>query len=229
MAVQQENDDYYLSCPKCQDDGSDGICVDGVWFFDTKNPDDVTPIAGLYCCTKCIVWFRKNSRNWFQDDVKRSWFRYTKSDVCKWQREAWDSSQERSAEFVRHFLRKESDKKVQKATRKKKEICKKTLNDQKKAAATGTPRKRKRPIDLVTVDSVSVVTSAESFTIERYDPTTTFTSFQQTTKMIKAFLKMCHDTNSGTPNHISDSVYEILKMQVNVIETLVGTLQHHIK
>ena len=91
---------------------------------------------------------------------------------------------------------------------------------------TAKTRKRKRPVDSASVTSAT----EDKFTImQRDDPSNTLTSFHQVIKMLHAFLEMCHNNDSGIPNRISDSVYNIITMQVNVLETLMKTLQEHMK
>ena len=85
-------------------------------------------------------------------------------------------------------------------------------------------RKRKR-----LVDSASVYSEDNCTIMERYNPTSTFTSFNQVIDMLREFLKMCHNNDSGIPNHISDSVYNIVSIQVNVLESLMRTVQDHMK
>ena len=119
MASANEDTGYYLTCRKCKNDGDVGVCTDGIWFFDSKVLENAGPVGSLYCCSKCIVWFRRNSRNWFQDDLQRSWLRYTKKDVCTWPCNSWRSSIQRTDEFVLHFSRLENQKKTSKSTEKK--------------------------------------------------------------------------------------------------------------
>lgn len=212
MASANEDTGYYLTCRKCKNDGDVGVCTDGIWFFDSKVLENAGPVGSLYCCSKCIVWFRRNSRNWFQDDLQRSWLRYTKKDVCTWPCNSWRSSIQRTDEFVLHFSRLEKQKKTSKSTKKK------TVS----ANTTKTRKKRKR-------GDVDLVASANCNVMERYNPASTFSSFKHAAKMIHTFLNMCHNMDSDVPNNISDSVYNMLTTQVNVIEGLMQTLEQHMK
>ena len=142
----------------------------------------------------------------------------------KWERESWVGSEEKSAAFVENIMRKQSDKKV----------------NPKKPKKTGPTsdlrRKRKRPVVVLDPgkrpavsdpgDSASLPSTSSSV-MERYNPKTTFTSFQQAAKMLHAFLNMCHDSTSD--NHISEGVHNIVTMQVGLLETLMKTLQEHIR
>ena len=89
-------------------------------------------------------------------------------------------------------------------------------------------RKRKRSAVADPGDSASLP-STSSFVMERYNPKTTFASFQQGVKMLNAFLNMCHSTDSASDNHISESVRNIVNMQVGLLESLMTTLQEHIR
>ena len=117
--ITQMDNDYCLICPKCQHRGDDGICIDGVWFFDSVSATDHCPEGGLYCCTNCINWCQKYGKKWFQDDVKRKWYRYTRSDVCRWAESDWEDSQRRTKNFVVHSARKEAEAKIKNQLQKK--------------------------------------------------------------------------------------------------------------
>ena len=232
--ITQMDNDYCLICPKCQHRGDDGICIDGVWFFDSVSATDHCPEGGLYCCTNCINWCKKYGKKWFQDDVKRKWYRYTRSDVCRWAERDWEDSQRRTKNFVVHFTRKEAETKIEKAAAKKKKdsVSASTIkpDSQKTVVCSGGSssvaivhtRKRKYR----TVDLVHPVNDTPVFTRGRYNPTSTFSSFDNAAKTIHEFLKMCHNTPTSP---ISDSVYNIITMQVKVLEGLVQTLKEHMR
>lgn len=231
--IDSQQDDYLLTCAKCQHDGGSGICLDGVWFFDSKNmTQDETQLSSLFCCTGCISWFRRNSRDWFQDDIQRDWFRFTKSEIRKWGRESWVGSEEKSAEFVEHVIRKQSNKRSQKKTKKTartSSVDNASFDNAASPSAT-TPklRKRKRAVVVDPEDSASLA-SASNVVMERYNPKTTFASFQQGIKTLHAFLNMCNNTAPGTATHIPESVHTIVTMQVGLLESLMETLKEHIR
>jgi len=227
--IDTQPEEYFLSCAKCRHDGGHGVCVDGIWFFDPRaGTYEGSESSSLFCCAGCITWFRKHSRSWFQDDVTREWIRITKSALKKWDRESWAGSEEKSTAFVEHIMRKQSDKKA-KANQKK---SKKTG----RSGDGGSSRpKRKRPAVAAADtskpdpgDSASLP-STSSFVMERYNPKTTFTSFEQGVQMLHAFLNMCQNADSTAENHISESVHNILTMQVGLLETIMKTLQEHIR
>ena len=211
-ALTQVDNDYCLVCPICQDRGGDGICVDGIWFFDNVNVADHNPEAGLYCCTNCINWCKKHTRKWFKDDVKRKWYRYTRSDVCRWEEVDWDESKKRTKDFVQDITKQEAEKTVSK----------------RNSGTVGSPgasslvivRGRKRKCR--TVDMDNSVTDTTVFTRERYNPKSTFAAFDNAVKTLHEFLKLCHNTKS-----ISESGHNIITMQVKVLEDLVNTLKEH--
>ena len=230
--IDSQPEEYFLSCAKCQHDGGTGVCVDGVWFFDPRaGTFEGSEFSSLFCCTSCITWFRKYSRNWFQDDIAREWIRITKSALRKWDRESWTGSEEKSAAFVEHIMRKQSDKKTNQKKSKKtgrSSACADgaTSRTKRKRPAVPEPAKPAAVSDLG--DSASVP-STSSFVMERYNPKTTFTSFQQGVQMLQAFLNMCQNADSTSDNHISESVHNILTMQVSLLETIMKTLQEHIR
>ena len=234
--IDSQPDEYFISCAKCQHDGGTGVCVDGVWFFDPRaGTFEGSEFSSLFCCTSCISWFRRNSRNWFQDDIEREWIRITKSGLKKWDRDSWVGSEEKSAAFVENIMRKQSDKKVNQKRAKK--TGRSSVSTDGSESVVLLKRKRKRPAVLDPGkrpavsdpgDSASLP-STSSFVMERYNPKTTFTSFQQGVKMLHAFLNMCHNTDSTSDNHISESVHNIVTMQVGLLETIMKTLQEHIR
>ena len=227
--ITQTDNDYYLVCPRCQDRGEHGLCIDGVWFFDTVNANDHCPEGGLYCCTNCIAWCKKYSKKWFQDEVKRKWFRYTRSDVCRWPEGEWDDSKRRTANFLEHSARKEVETKAAKKKRDSTNPSTTRPDSQKKTDSAGSsPRKRK--CTKMSVDLVNPAKNTPVFTRGRYNPTSTFSSFDNAAKTLHEFLKLCHNVKSDTPTtHISDSVYNIITMQVKVLEGLVKTLKEHMR
>jgi len=121
--IDSQPEEYFLSCAKCQHDGGTGVCVDDVWFFDPRaGTYEGSESSSLFCCTSCISWFSKHSRNWFQDDIAREWIRITKSALRKWDRESWADSEEKSAAFVENITRKQSDKKTNQKKSKKRDV-----------------------------------------------------------------------------------------------------------
>ena len=230
----QQHGEYSLTCAKCRHDGGIGIIYDGVWFFDSKDAisNNAATESSLFCCTSCISWFRRHSRDWFQDDVPRQWFRFTKSEMKNWSRESWAGSEEKSISFVENITRKQQDKKSQKAAKKASRG-----SDSASAIASGPPastttakRKRRRAnvdVDVAPVDSVSNTSSA-NFVVERYNPKSTFDSFQQGIKTIYAFLNMCNSAEPTSSHYTPNSVHEILTMQIRLLEGLMQTLQEHI-
>ena len=232
--IDSQQEEYSLSCAKCRHDGGTGIIYDGVWFFDSKaaTGDNAATESSLFCCTGCISWFRRNSRGWFQDDIPRSWFRFTKSEMKNWSRESWAGSEEKSIAFVEHITRKQQDKKAQKSKKSSRgsdSAAAISTSASVPAAATTTPkRKRKRgPVDVDPGDS-AIHASSANFVVERYNPKSTFDSFQQGIKMVHAILNMCNNAEPTAGNYIPDSVQSILTMQIRLLEGLMQTLQEHI-
>jgi len=230
--IDSQPEEYFLSCAKCQHDGGTGVCVDGVWFFDPRaGTYEGSESSSLFCCTSCISWFSKHSRNWFQDDIAREWIRITKSALRKWDRESWADSEEKSAAFVENITRKQSDKKTNQKKSKKtgrSSACTDGATSRNKRKRPAVPEPGKRPAVSDAGDSASLP-STSSFVMERYNPKTTFTSFQQGVQMLHAFLNMCQNADSTADNHISESVHNIVTMQVGLLETIMKTLQEHIR
>ena len=198
-------EDYYLTCVKCQDEGSSGLCVDGIWLFDVKDNSEPSPTAGIYCCTKCVDWFKKKCVGYFKDKVVRDWFRYTKRDVCKWSRAEWTSTEENTNGFVEYA--KKAPEKKKRGPPKKKEV-----------------RKRKRPtIDLAQREE----TQREDSYV--FDPESTFQSIDQQIKTMYAFIEICNRNDPESENYVSVSVSNILTMQINVLGCLMDTLQDNMK
>ena len=226
--IDTQPEEYFLSCAKCQHDGGPGVCVDGIWFFDPRaGTYEGSEASSLFCCAGCISWFRRNSRFWFQDDVTREWIRISRSELKKWDRESWAGSEAKSAAFVENITRKQSEKR----TNQKK--SKKTGRSAASADVVTSRSKRKRPSPAVLDkpdpgDSASLPSTSSSV-MERYNPKTTFTSFQQGVQTLNAFLNMCQHADSTADNHISKSVHNILTMQVGLLETIMKTLQEHIR
>lgn len=232
--IDSQQEEYSLSCAKCRHDGGPGIIYDGVWFFDSKDAvsNNATSDSSLFCCTGCISWFRRHSRDWFQDDVPRQWFRFTKSEMKNWSRASWSGSEEKSIAFVENITRKQQDKKNQKSSKKSSRgsdsaaaISTGASVPAAAAVATTPRRKRKRgSVDVVTEDS----SSSANFVVERYNPKSTFDSFQQGIKTVYAILSMCNNAESTSGMYIPDRVHNILTMQIRLLEGLMQTLQEHI-
>ena len=233
--IDSQQEEYCPTCAKCRHDGGTGIIYDGVWFFDSKAAvtNNAVTESSLFCCTGCISWFRRHSRGWFQDDIPRQWYRFTKSEMMKWSRESWAGSEEKSAAFVDNITRKQQDKRSQKTSRKSSRgsdiaAAISTGTSVPASAATTPRRKRKRgPVDVDPGDSASHASSA-NFVVERYNPKSTFDSFQQGIKTVYAFLDMCNNTEPTSGHHIPDTVHPILGMQIRLLEGLMQTLQEHI-
>lgn len=223
--IDSQQEEYWPTCAKCRHDGGSGIICDGVWYFDSKellNED----LSSLYCCTGCISWFRRNAKNWFKDDIQRKWFRFTKSEMKNWSRASWIGSEEKTLAFVEEVTKKKEDKKSQSSSKKASSRSDglPAISSVSTAVAASTPRrKRKR---LVETDPASG--SPSNFVVGRYDPRSTFDSFQQGIKTVYAFLNMCNNTEPASNNHVPASVHSIVTMQIRLLERLMQTLQEHI-
>ena len=92
---------YKLPCYKCQHVQSidvhvkSTLCHDGIWFL--RGMVD-TDIHGIYCCTGCLPWFKKNAKVIF--GRHRDWKKLVLSAVRKRTFETWKESMRRSKEFV---------------------------------------------------------------------------------------------------------------------------------
>ena len=226
--VDTQHEEYSLTCAKCRHDGGIGIICDGVWYFDSKDAiNGVDELSSLFCCTGCISWFRRNARDWFEDDIPRRWFRFTKSEMKNWSRESWIGSEEKSVAFVENIMKKQEDKKAQKNSKKTSRVSSTAesapaIPVSATVPAPTTPRrKRKRAVDVDT-------SSTTNFVVERYNPKSTFDSFQRGIKTVYAFLNMCNNTEPTSGNHIPNDIHTILTMQIRLLEGLMQTLQEHI-
>ena len=151
---------------------------------------------------------------------------YNKEGFKKWERESWAGSEEKSTAFVEHIMQKQSDKKTSQQKTKKTGRSGdggSSRPKRKRAAVAAADTNKPDPGDSASVPSTS------SFVMERYNPKTTFTSFEQGVQMLHAFLNMCQNADSTADNHISESVHNILTMQVGLLETIMKTLQEHIR
>ena len=146
-----------------------------------------------------------------------------------WSRASWSGSEEKSIAFVENITRKQQDKKNQKSSKKSSRgsdsaaaISTGASVPAAAAVATTPRRKRKRgPVDVVTEASAN-------FVVERYNPKSTFDSFQQGIKTVYAILSMCNNAESTSGMYIPDRVHNILTMQIRLLEGLMQTLQEHI-
>ena len=150
-----------------------------------------------------------------------------------WSRESWTGSEEKSIAFVENITTNQQDKRSQKASKKS---SRGSNADSAPANSTGasvlattTPRRKRRraPVDVDPGYSASHASSA-NFVVERYNPKSTFDSFQRGIKTTYSFLNMCNSAEPTSSHYIPNSVHPILTMQIRLLEGLMQTLQEHI-